>query len=144
MAEAKDEAKEPLKIKVNGKEYPWATEFDLGEMCDAERFFGVEFGENGTSGIRSATATLWISIRRMDPTVTVEDVRALPPEIFDAFLEAEVKDESPPPADAGSGVSDKTGEPSPPGGDGQDRSLRAIGGPGSETVAESPSKASVG
>ena len=67
---------------VNGTEYELPTDLDLGEMCDAERFFGVEFGNQATSGIRMAAALLWIAIKRVDATVTVEDVRALPPEVF--------------------------------------------------------------
>ena len=69
-------------FQVNGKEYPIPADLTLGEMCDAERYFGVEFGENATSGVRMASALLWITIRRDDPTVTVDDIRNLPMDVF--------------------------------------------------------------
>jgi hypothetical protein len=78
----------PLVFRVNGKDYPAPTSFTVGEMCDAERYFGVEFGsEIGNSSMRMAAAMLWIAIRRDDPTVTVDDIRNLPPEVFTAVAE---------------------------------------------------------
>jgi hypothetical protein len=72
-------------FRVNGKEYPMPTSFTIGEMCDAERFFGVEFGaEAAGSSIRMAAALLWIAVHREDPTITVENIRSLPPEVFTA------------------------------------------------------------
>jgi hypothetical protein len=90
------------KFVVNGKEYPVPEDLTLGEMCDAERFFGVEFGNNASSGFRMASSLLWIAIQREDPTVTVEDVRALPPEVFAAFAEEESR-----PPKIGAGASEK-------------------------------------
>jgi hypothetical protein len=92
-------------FKVSGREYPLPTELTLGEMCDAERFFGVEFGNNASSGIRMAAAMLWIAITRVDPTVTVDDVRALPPDVFEGFGEG---DALPPVSDAEENASSGT------------------------------------
>lgn len=70
------------KFNVNGRDYDVPTDLTLGEMCDAERFFGVEFGNNETSGVRMAAALLWVAVSRVDKTVTVADIRALDPEVF--------------------------------------------------------------
>ena len=67
----------------------------MGEMCDAEENFGVEFGNDRTSGVRMVAAMLWIAISRVDPTITVEDIRALPPEVFETF--AGMEDDAGPP-----------------------------------------------
>jgi hypothetical protein len=88
------------KFIVNGKEYAFPTDLTLGEMCDAETYFNVEFGNNETSGMRMAAALLWIAIRRGDDSVTVDDIRALPPEVFRRF-EKEQTDARPPDSEAG-------------------------------------------
>jgi hypothetical protein len=80
---------------VNGVTYVFPEALDMGEMCDAEESFGVEFGNNRTSGIRMVAAMMWIAIKRVDPTITVEDIRALPPEVFEGFTN--VEDDAGPP-----------------------------------------------
>lgn len=122
------------KFVVNGKEYPIATDLTLGEMCDAERHFGVEFGNNETSGVRMSAALLWISIRRVDDSVTVDDVRALPPDVFKGFGEEQPSD---PPIEDATEKNDGSGGSSPDGGDDQDNSQSSTGLPGSETSANS-------
>ena len=91
-------------FRVNGREYPMPTDLTLGEMCDAERYFGVEFGENATSGMRMAAALLWIAIQREDKSVTVDDIRELP---LDVFAEA-MGDASPPPPGNDSGSNENS------------------------------------
>jgi hypothetical protein len=81
-------------FEVNGKRYPIPTSYTLGEMIDAERYFGVEFNEDNSGGIRMAAALLWIAMRREDPRVTVEQIRELPP---DVFAIPEVEDDARPP-----------------------------------------------
>jgi hypothetical protein len=102
---------------VNGKTYPVPDQLTLGEMCDAERYFGVEFGTvaTGASSVRLAAALLWIAVRRQEDTVTIEDIRALPP---DVFTNAMADDAGPPapPADAPSGSSETSGDDSRNGG----------------------------
>jgi hypothetical protein len=77
---------EPAKpaFVVNGKEYDVPEDLTLGEMCDAERYFGVEFGTTtaNTSTVRMAAALLWVAVKRQDDTVTIDDIRALPPDVF--------------------------------------------------------------
>ena len=76
---------------VNGKTYPFPTDppLDIGEMCDAEIHFGVEFGNNRTSGVRMVAALLFTAMRRVDstsdPAELVAQIRALPPEVFESF-----------------------------------------------------------
>jgi hypothetical protein len=80
------EPPQPAVFRVNGKDYEIPTSFNIGEMCDAERYFGVEFGsEDATPGIRMAAAMLWIAIRRVDSTVSVDDIRSLPPSVFESL-----------------------------------------------------------
>ncbi len=73
-------------FKVNGKDYNLVNDPDVGEMCDMEREFGVEFGSQ-RSGVRTAAALMWISIRRVDPSVDVEDIRRLPLSVFEGIHE---------------------------------------------------------
>lgn len=84
-------------FQVNGKTYSLPTEFTLGEMCDAEKHFGVELNNQASSGARLAAALIWIAISRDDPTVTPEDIRDLPTSVLETF--ADEGDASPPPED---------------------------------------------
>jgi hypothetical protein len=95
-------ADEP-RFVLNGKEYPVPDSFTIGEMCDAERYFGVEFGESATVGARMMAAMMWIAVRREDPTVTVNDIRDLP---ADAFQAVEAGDARPPEIPASNGNGD--------------------------------------
>jgi hypothetical protein len=90
-------------IRVNGKEYAFPpTSLTLGEMCDAEQYFGVDFNQAAQSGMRMIAALLWITIRRDDKTVTVDDVRGLDPQVFDQLAAA---GDAGPPTPGGSGSS---------------------------------------
>ena len=116
------------KFNVNGKDYDVPTDLTLGEMCDAERFFGVEFGNNETSGVRMAAALLWIAVARVDKTVTVEDIRALDPEVFMSL--AREDDALPPESGADDSASPETsGVGSSPAGDDQDSTHELTGAP---------------
>lgn len=72
-------------FKVHGREYNLPTDLTMGEMCDAEKEFGVEFGNTERSGVRMASAMMWIAIRRVDPSVTVDDIRSLPIDVFESM-----------------------------------------------------------
>ena len=103
---------EPLLFKVNGRDYPMPTSFTVGEMCDAERYFGVEFGgETGGTSMRMVAAMLWIAIRREhpneSPTELINQVRDLPPEVFTVLTEPAEADAGPPEPDFAS--SEKNG-----------------------------------
>ncbi len=71
-------------IRVNGREilFPPA-QLTLGEMADAENYFGVDFSQVARSGLRLTAAMLFVAIRRVDPTVTVDDVRGLDPSVLE-------------------------------------------------------------
>ena len=135
-----EEGQQP--IKVNGKEYPFPPlNLDLGEMCDAEQFFGVDFNAGLQSGMRMAAALLWITIRREDPTVTVDDVRKLPPEIFEAL-----GGDAGPPAEPTSngGSSSSSADSSSEGSADWEAGLHSSGSPGSDTGATSDPVTSTG
>jgi len=118
------EASKPQPFVVNGKEYPVPEKFDLGEMCDAENLFGVNFEDPVASRMRMITATLYIAIRRVDPTVTVEDIRAIDPE--ELFAAMKVQAESTP--------------PSPPPSSEEPTSTKSISGSGSANGGGDPDK----
>ncbi len=121
-------ADEP-RFVLNGKEYPIPDSFTIGEMCDAERYFGVEFGENSTVGARMMAAMMWIAVRREDKTVTVDDIRNLPADAFQA-VEGDAR---PPeiPASNGNGDAKKSssGDSSTADSASPDDALSPIGGP---------------
>jgi hypothetical protein len=102
---------------VNGTTYPVPDDLTLGEMCDAERFFGVEFGTvaTGASNVRLMTALLWIAVRRQDANVTIDDIRNLPPDVFTNAMADGVGPPAPA-ADASSGSSETSGADSRNGG----------------------------
>jgi hypothetical protein len=126
---------QPARFRVNGKDYEIPSTFTIGEMCDAERYFGVEFGNEAGSSIRTAAALLWIAVHREDPGVTVEQIRQLPPDVFTAF---DREDARPPASDdenksknGGSGTSTGGGS------DGQAALQQISGGQTSATGATS-------
>lgn len=119
----------PAMFRLNEKEYPLVTSPTLGEMCDAEYHFKVEFGENATSGIRMAAAMLWISIKRVDPTVTPDDIRALDPSVFEAFGDVSPPESLQESGDGESGSSSASGDSSSNGGGDPDVIPEPIGTP---------------
>lgn len=82
-------------FRLEGREYEIPERFTLGEMSDMERYFGVQFGDDMPVGISATAAVLWIAIRRVDPTVTLEDIRGMDMEVL-GELGAEVAAASPP------------------------------------------------
>ncbi len=76
----------PGSFTVYGKEYSIPEDFNIGEICDAEEQFGVVLGDSTKLGVRAAAAMMWIAIRRQDPTVTVEDIKAMPLDIFQSVI----------------------------------------------------------
>lgn len=117
-------------FEVNGVTYEFPESLSMGEMCDAELYFGVEFGSKRTSGIRMVAAMLYTAIHRVDQTVTVEDIRALPAEVFETF--ANVEDDAGPPEPTLS-ANGSSGGDSSDSGDDQEETLEATGDPISPT-----------
>ncbi len=65
-------------IKLNGKEYPLVTpdKLTLGEAADAERITGQGY-DLLEGGALALLALVYVSVRRVDPTVDVDDIRML-------------------------------------------------------------------
>jgi hypothetical protein len=96
-------------IPIFGKDYPLIgpSEFTLGELNDGENFFGADFGDDSVNA-RKLSAILFVSVRRVEPSVTAKDIRDLTAADLEVIREAlaewqkEGEDEKvPPPADAG-------------------------------------------
>jgi len=122
-------------FEVNGRRYGIVQDLTLGDMADAERYFGADFSDvNAGSSMRMAAALIWLSIRREDPTVTVEDIRELPSDIFSSFI---AKGDAVPPAVGPGDSSDSSGSPSSNGGDHPDEIQPPTGSLGSGIGADS-------
>jgi hypothetical protein len=119
---------------INGKAYSLPTEFTLGEMCDAERFFGVEIGNPTSSGARLAAAVIWIAVKRDDPSVTPEDIRDLPLDVLESLA---VGDDTNPPAADSSEQSELSGNGSSSISESQGETRNGAGDPGSATGSTS-------
>lgn len=65
-------------VELHGRKFPLIGpgEFTLGELCDCEVHFGASFGDTSMDA-RKLASVLYISVRRVDATVTVDDVRNL-------------------------------------------------------------------
>lgn len=96
-------------IPIFGKTYTLVgpSEFTLGELNDGENFFGADFGNDAVNA-RKLSAILFVSVRRSDATVTVQDIRNLTAADLEVIRVAlaewqkESDDEAvPPPVDAG-------------------------------------------
>jgi hypothetical protein len=64
------------RIIVNGKEYPIPDSFTLGELADMEEITGQGYNLE-TGGVKGTLALAFIAIKRVDPRVTVDDLRGL-------------------------------------------------------------------
>ena len=120
---------------VQGVEYEDPEDVDLGEMCEAEQHFGVDFNAPNKSA-RMLTATIYIAVKRKNPLVTPEDIKKLKSDDF------EVKEEEVKPDPEVSPISKKpqlssetTPESSANGGGGLDAIPVASGPLSSETSA---------
>jgi len=96
-------------IPIFGKDYPLVgpSEFTLGELNDGENFFGASFGDDEVNA-RKLSAILYVSVRRVDQSVTPKDIRDLTPQDLEVIRVAlaewqkEADDGSvPPPSDVG-------------------------------------------
>lgn len=69
---------EKAHVELHGRKFPLVGpgEFTLGELCDCEIHFGASFGD-ASMDARKLASVLYISVRRVDPTVQVDDVRNL-------------------------------------------------------------------
>jgi hypothetical protein len=111
------------KIVVNGKEYELPTSFTLGESADMEKITGqgYELEKGGALGL---LAIAYVAVRRVDPSVTVDDIRSLTDTQIDVLRDKDAEPVPPTSADdtpvnsgpssatSGSG-SDDSPEPTP-------------------------------
>lgn len=65
-------------VELHGRKFPLVGpgDFTLGELCDCEIHFGASFGD-ASMDARKLASVLYISVRRVDATVSVDDVRGL-------------------------------------------------------------------
>jgi hypothetical protein len=100
------------KIIVNGKEYPLPTSYTLGEEADMEKITGqgYDLAQGGPLGL---LAIMFVAIHRADPTVTVDDIRALSGDELDIQTSGEVV--PPPSGDASNEVAPPSTDSSAPG-----------------------------
>ncbi len=95
-------------IVVNGTPYPVPTSFTLGEEAEMERITGqgYDLTKPGPLGL---LAIAFIAIKRVDPTVSVDDLKLLSPDAF----QVEKGDEPTPtplPVGGSSGSSDRSSD----------------------------------
>lgn len=64
------------KLIVNGKEYPLPDSFTLGESADMEEITGQGY-DLSKGGARGLLALAYVAVRRVDSSITVDDIREL-------------------------------------------------------------------
>ena len=87
------------KIIVDGKPYPFPLSLTLGEEAECERITGQGYDMN-KPGALGFLALAYVAIKRVDPTVRVEDLELLGADSFS--VEKGDDPESPPLSDADS------------------------------------------
>lgn len=90
-------------FRINGTDYPIVTDPTLGEAVDlqtiAECPIGAFDAKLNEGDIRALIAALYVSMRRVNPRTTLEDVQAIPlANLMDAIVDDEAA--TLPPADA--------------------------------------------
>lgn len=64
------------KLNINGKEYAMPSSFTLGESADMEKITGQDY-DLAKGGALGLLAIAYVAVRRVDPSVTVDDIRLL-------------------------------------------------------------------
>jgi hypothetical protein len=123
------------KFKIWGKDYEIPDEFDMGELAEIEQITGQGY-DMSRPGALGTLALMYVAVRRVDPTVTVDALRKLKVEDLNITREDEAADADPPaptPSDEPEpqpDENDSSDAPSSPDSDGnQEGRLRAIGAP---------------
>lgn len=70
-------------------EVPEAGDFTFGELADMEEVAGAPLETLPANSTRATLAVIYIAMRRVDPTMTVDRVRALRPDQFQMVGAAE-------------------------------------------------------
>jgi len=102
------------KVVVNGKEYSFVTEGDLtlGEAAEIEEICGQGY-DLAQIGARGLLALTYISVRRVDGSVRLDDLKALKADDIDVRV-PEPPEPVPPPSAADSTENGGTGNESSP------------------------------
>lgn len=105
------------KVVVNGKEYPFITEGDLtlGEAAEIEEITGQGYDLSRIGALGLMALTL-VSIKRVDPTVTLDDLKGL--KAGDIDLQVEEAEPVPPTSSGGSAGNKNSGSEDSPAGSG--------------------------
>jgi hypothetical protein len=62
---------------INGKEYPFPDNLTLGEEAEIERITGQGYNMEGHLGALGILALAYVAVKRVDPTVRVQDIELL-------------------------------------------------------------------
>lgn len=91
---------------VDGIEYPFAQDLTLGEACDIHAIYGVKLGALedllSEGDAHAISATIYVSMRRVDPTIDAEAVRRVPLSVL-ATVSADLEADAGPPAGSADG-----------------------------------------
>lgn len=64
-------------LKINGRDYEIPTSFTLGERADMEKITGQGY-DMEAGGALALLAVIAVCVRRVDPSITLDELRALP------------------------------------------------------------------
>lgn len=64
------------KLIVNGHEYPMPDSFTLGELADMEKITGQGY-DLAQGGVLGTLALAFVAIKRVNPRITIDDLRNL-------------------------------------------------------------------
>jgi len=78
-------ADEQGSFRVDGKTYSIAQDADLGEITDAEDAFGIDMATATT--MKKTMAIMWISIKRVNPDVEIDEIRGIPLSVVSEIAE---------------------------------------------------------
>lgn len=72
-------------VIVDGTVFPVPDDgdFDFGELADMEEVAGAPLSSLSGKSMRATLAVIYIAMRRVDPSITVDQVRALKADQFD-------------------------------------------------------------
>lgn len=78
-------------VIIDGTVFPVPDDgdFTFGELADMEEVAGAPLNQLPSGSVRATLAVMYVAMRRVDPTITVDQVRALTPDQFDFVDEPE-------------------------------------------------------
>jgi hypothetical protein len=76
-----------MKFEVDGTEYTFVESPTFGEARAIEKVTGVSFADMGKPTVDTIQAQLWISMRRVDPAVTFDDLDDIDMAVLSGLVE---------------------------------------------------------